>query len=89
MQPLRHSFGGLHAEPVDEQLLGELSVGLEPGHQLGHFVARRDRLQRNDVDLAGAERPVEVGQADPVVPRLAREYQPLQFPLTGARRDPT
>ena len=29
VQPLGHPLGGLHAEAVDEQLLGELAVGLE------------------------------------------------------------
>ena len=29
VQPLGQALGGLHAEAVDEQLLGELAVGLE------------------------------------------------------------
>ena len=67
MQPFGHSLGRLYPEAVDEQLLGELAVGLELGHQLGDLVAGGDRLDRDDVGLTGAERAVEVGQADPVV----------------------
>ena len=35
MQPLGQALGRLHAEAVDEQLLGELAVGLELCHQVG------------------------------------------------------
>ena len=69
---------------MHEQLLGELSVLLELGQQLGDLVARGDRLDRDDVCLAGVERAVEVGQADAVVLGLAGEYQPLQLALAGA-----
>ena len=67
VEPLRHPLGGLDAEAVHEQLLGELAVGLELRHQLGHLVAGGHRLQRDHVELAGAQRPVEVGEADAVV----------------------
>ena len=53
VQPLGHALGGLDAEAVDEQLLGELALLLEAGHQLGDLVAGGDRLQRDDVELAG------------------------------------
>src|SRR5205085_2385046 len=79
-----HALCGLDAEAVDEQLLRELAVGLERGHQLRDLVAGCDRLDRDDVGLPGRERAVEVGQADPVVPWLAREYQALELPV--ARR---
>ena len=52
MQPLGHALGGLDAEPVDEQLLGELAVLLELRHQLGDLVAGGHRLERDDVGLA-------------------------------------
>ena len=73
VQPLGQALGGLHAQPVGEQLLGELAVGLELRHQLGHLGADRHALERHDVALAGVERPEEVGQADAVVLGLARE----------------
>ena len=53
VQPLGQALGGLHAEPVHEQLLGELAVCLELGHQLGHLVADGHRLEGDDVELAG------------------------------------
>ena len=49
MQPLGHALGGLHAEAVHEELLGELAVLLELGHQLGDLRAGGDRLERDDV----------------------------------------
>ena len=52
VQPLGHPLGGLHAEAVGEELLGELAVALELRHQLGHLVAGRDGLERDDVELA-------------------------------------
>src|SRR4051794_32185604 len=42
---------------------------------------RRDRLQRDDVELAGLLRAEEVGQADAVVLGLAREDEPLEHRL--------
>src|SRR3954464_11597162 len=66
VQPLRHALGGLHAEAVGEQLLGELAVGLELGHELCDLVAGRDRLQRDDVQLAAVLRAEEVREADAV-----------------------
>ena len=56
MQPLGEALGGLHAEAVDEQLLGELAVGLQLRHQLGHLFADGDGLERDDVDLAALGR---------------------------------
>ena len=38
MQPLGHALGGLHAEAVYEQLLGELAVLLQLGHQFGDLI---------------------------------------------------
>ena len=68
VQPLGHPLGGLHAEAVDEQLLGELALGLEARHQLGHLVAGGDGLERDDVDspepdAAGRSRPGRSGRA--------------------------
>ena len=88
VQPFGHRLGALDAEPVDEQLLGELAVSLELGHQLGDRVAGGDRLDRDDVDLARLERPVEVGEADPVMAGLAREDEPLELALAGRLRVP-
>ncbi len=82
VHPLGHALRALDSETVGEQLLGELAVGLELGHQLGDLVTRRDRLQRHHVD-AGAERPVEVGQADPVMAGLAGEDEPLELARVG------
>ena len=53
VQPLGQALGGLDAEPVDEELLGELAVGLELRHQLGHLGPDGDRPERDDVALAG------------------------------------
>src|SRR3954454_1213412 len=78
VQPLRHALGGLHAEAVGEELLGELAVGLELRHQLRDLVAGGDRLQRDDVELAAVLRAEEVGQADAVVLGLAREDEALE-----------
>ena len=52
VQPLGHPLGRLHAEAVDEQLLGELAVALQLRHQLGDLVAGGDDLERDDVALA-------------------------------------
>ena len=81
MQPLGEALGGLHADAVHEQLLGELAVGLEPRHQLGDLGAGRDRGDGDDVELAAVLRAVEVGQADAVVPRLARAGEAGQHRL--------
>ena len=81
VQPLGHALGGLHAEAVGEELLGELAVGLELRHELGDLVAGRDRLQRDDVELAALLRAEEVRQADAVVLGLAREDEPLEHRL--------
>ena len=54
VQPLGQALGGLHAEAVDEQLLGELAFGLELGHQLGHLRAHGHRLHRDHVQLVRA-----------------------------------
>ena len=56
---------------MDEQLLGELALGLELRHQLGDLVPDGDGLHRDDVQL-GPLGPVEVGQAQPVTLGLAR-----------------
>ena len=73
VQPLGEPLGGLHAEPVHEELLGELAVGLELCHQLGDLRADRDRLHRDHVELrrrlAVDRRAEEVGQADAVALR--------------------
>ncbi len=84
MQPFGHSLGGLHAQPMDEQLLGELALGLKPRAELGDLVADRDRLERTDVELVGSQRAEEIGQADAVVAGLAGEDEPLE--LAFARR---
>ena len=81
VQPLGQALGRLHAEPVDEELLGELAFALQPLDQLGHLGPDRDALQGDDVALAGVERAEEVGQADPVVLGLAREDEPLELAL--------
>ena len=67
---------------MHEQLLRELPVGLQRRHQLGHLVAGGDSLERDDVDL-GADRTVEVRQADASVPGLTGEHQPLQLTRVG------
>ena len=54
---------------------------LELVDQLGHLGADRDALEGDDVALARVERPVEVGEADPVVLRLAREDEALELAL--------
>ena len=41
VQPLGQALGRLDAEAVDEQLLGELALGLEARHQLGDLRAGR------------------------------------------------
>ena len=87
MQPFGHPLGRLNAEAVHEQLLGELAVGLERGHQLGDLAAGGDRLQGDDVEL-GAERAVEVGQADPVVAGLSGEHETVELALAGGARIP-
>jgi hypothetical protein len=51
VEPLGHPLGGLHAEAVHEELLGELAVRLELADPLRHLVARGDRLERDDVAL--------------------------------------
>ena len=79
VQPLGQALGGLHAEAVHEQLLGELAFGLELGHQLGHLRADRHRLHRDHVELgrrrAVDRRAEEVGQADAVALGLARAHE--------------
>ena len=81
MEPLGQALGGLDAQAVDEELLGELAVGLELRHELGDLVAGRDRLQRDDVELPALLGAVEVGQADAVVLGLAREDEALEHRL--------
>src|SRR4051794_21062319 len=70
VRPLGHALGGLHAEAVDEELLGELAVLLELRHELGDLVAGGHGLEGDDVELGGLARLVEVRDADPVVPGL-------------------
>ena len=48
---------------------------------LGHLRPHGDRLKGYDIPLATVERAVEVGEADPVVARLAREDEPLDLAL--------
>ncbi len=79
MVPLGQALRGLHAEPVDEELLGELAVLLERLDPLRDLRADGDALERNDVALAGVDRAVEVGKADAVVLGLAREGEPLDL----------
>src|SRR5215217_9686951 len=79
VQPFGDALGGLDADPVDEELLGELAIGLELGDPLGHLVADGHRLECDDVTLPGVERAVKVAQADAVVLRLAREDEPLDL----------
>ena len=82
VQPLGQALGGLHAEPVDEELLGELAVApraasissVTSGPTVTPCSATTSRSP-------GVERAVEVGQADPVVARLAREDEPLDLAL--------
>src|SRR4051812_16943150 len=62
VQPLGHALGGLDAEAVREELLGELAVGLELRHELGDLVARGDGLQRDNVELAALLRAEPVGE---------------------------
>ena len=52
VEPLGEPLGGLHAEPVREELLGELAVALELGHQLGDLGADRHALESDHVALA-------------------------------------
>ena len=51
---------------MDEQLLGELAVGLQRRHQLGHLLARGHRLQRHHVGVpeprGGRSRPGRCGR---------------------------
>ena len=77
--PLGQALGRLDAEAVDEELLGELALALEPADQLGHLIADGDPLQGDHVALAAVDRAVEVGEADAVVPRLAREDEALEL----------
>ena len=83
VQPFGLSLGGLDAEAVDVELLGELALALQPADQLGHLGPDGHGLQRHHVDLAAVQRPVEVGQADAVVLGLAREDEPLELALAG------
>ena len=46
MQPLREPLGGLNAEPMDEELLGELAVALQLLDALRHLVPDGDGLGR-------------------------------------------
>ena len=62
MQPLGQALGGLDAEAVDEELLGELAVRLQLGHQLGDLVADGHGLQCDDVELAALLRAEEVAR---------------------------
>ena len=84
VQPFGHALGGLHPEAMDEQLLGELALGLQRGHQLGDLLAGGHRLQRDDVGALGVQRAIEVGQADAVVTGLAGKDQAVQLTLAGA-----
>ncbi len=80
VEPLGQPFGSLDAEPVGEELLGELAVLFELVHQVGDLGADGHALERDHVTHAVAtERPVEVGQADPVVLRLPGEDEPVDL----------
>src|SRR5262249_4274739 len=79
MQPLGQALGGLDADTVDVELLGELAVTLEPLDQLGDLGADRHALEGDDVAFAGVDRAEEVGEADAVVLGLAREDEPLEL----------
>ena len=59
VEPLGEPLGGLDAEPVDEELLGELAVGLELLDPLGHLGADGHALQRDDVPF----RPGRIGRS--------------------------
>jgi hypothetical protein len=64
---------------VGVELLGELALLFEAGHDLGDLVADGDNLERDDVALAGIHRAVEVGEAEPVVARLTRHDEALEL----------
>ena len=64
---------------MDEQLLGELALGLQLGHQRGDLLAGGDRLQGDDISLVGRQGTIEVSQADAVVAGLAGEHESVQF----------
>ena len=93
VQPLGQALGGLHAEAVHEQLLGEFAFGLQARHQLGHLAADRDRLHRDHVELrrraAVDSRAEEVGEADPLAGGLARadEARQLALAVLGVEHD--
>src|SRR5256885_17179771 len=72
VHPLGDALGGLHAEAVHEQLLGELAVLLELLAARGHLGADRDRLQHAHVALATLDRAVVVRQAEAGLPGAAR-----------------
>ena len=76
VQPLGQPLGGLHAEAVHEQLLGELAFGLQPRHQLGHLRADRHRLHRDHVELAGGS---PVGEGLPSAPIAGRKKSARQM----------
>ncbi|CAB5035560.1 unannotated protein [freshwater metagenome] len=81
MDQFGQSFCSLNSKAVDEKLLGVFAIGLKLRHQFGHFRARGNCLQRDDVELAGVLRAVEVGDADAVVPGLAWAYKSRQHGL--------
>ncbi len=55
VQPLGEALGGLHAEPVGVELLGELAVALELRHQVGDLGADGHALEGHHVALAESE----------------------------------
>src|SRR5207302_9215469 len=77
------------AEAVDVELLRELALALQALDRLGDLGTGGDGLDRGDVALAGVEGAIEVGQADAVVPGLAREDEPLElaFPVVRIEHD--
>ena len=56
VEPLGQALGGLHAQAVDEELLGELAVGLELVDPLRDLVAHGHALERYHVPLGPESR---------------------------------
>jgi hypothetical protein len=75
VQPLGQPLGDLHAEAVHEELLGELAVGFELGHELGDFLADGDRLQGDDVELSALARAEVVRDAQAVALGLPGSHE--------------
>src|SRR3954452_12716587 len=81
MQPLGETLCSLHAKAVDEELLGELSFALQALDHVCHLRPYRHTLQGDDIPFARIERTVEIGEADAIVTRLARESEALELLL--------